>query len=129
MISKLELKSDSLGSIASGLCLVHCIITPLIFVIQPISVHSDSAPIWWKSLDYLFLIVSLLAVYWSAKNTTKDWIKYGLWISWILLTAAILNEKLELFHLGELVVYIPAISLIGLHLYNRKYCSCNEDVC
>jgi len=31
--------------------------------------------------------------------------------------------------LGELVVYIPAIALVGLHLYNRKYCKCEDDTC
>ena len=123
-------KSDSIGAFASGLCLVHCVATPLIFVIQPLSLHAeDAAPIWWKSLDYFFLFISFFAVYWSVKNTSKTWMQYSLWISFSLLTAAILNEKLELFHLGELVVYNPAISLIGFHLYNRKYCQCANETC
>lgn len=122
-------KSDSIGALASGLCLLHCIATPFLFVIQPISVQSESAPIWWKSLDYVFLLISFFAVYWSAKNSSRNWVKYALWISWTLLTLAIINEKLELFHLGELVVYIPAISLISLHFYNRKYCQCADETC
>ena len=122
-------KSDSIGAFASGLCLIHCIVTPLIFMIQPLSVHADTAPIWWKSLDYIFLLISFFAVYWSAKNTSKSWVKYALWASWALLTAAIVNEKLELFHLGELVVYIPAVSLIGLHIYNRRYHHCDDEHC
>jgi hypothetical protein len=129
MINKLVTKSDTFGAFASSLCLVHCIVTPILFAIQPIAAQTEGAPIWWKSLDYIFLIISFFAVLWSAKNTSKTWMKYALWISWLLLTLAIVNEKLELFHLGELVVYIPAVSLIGLHLYNRKYCQCGDEEC
>lgn len=127
MSNKFEINSDSLGSLASGLCLLHCIATPILFAMQPITAHVEGAPIWWKSLDYIFLLLSFFAVFWSAKNSSKTWVKYALWTSWFLLTLAILNEKMELFHLGELVVYIPAISLIGLHLYNRKYCQCADE--
>ena len=127
-INKLEKNSDSLGSIASGLCLIHCIATPLLFAIQPLSAHAET-PGWWSSIDIIFLVVSFFAVYASTKNSSKKWVAFGLWMNFIALTAAILNEKLELFHLGELVVYIPAIALVGLHLYNRKYCKCEDDTC
>lgn len=127
-INKFESNSDSFGSIASGLCLAHCIATPLLFAIQPLSIHAET-PVWWSSIDIIFLVISFFAVYASGKNTSKKWVAYALWTSFIILTAAILNEKLELFHLGELVVYIPAIALVGLHLYNRKYCKCEDDTC
>lgn len=122
-------RSDSLGVFASGLCLIHCIATPLIFVLQPLAVSEEAAPLWWKSLDYVFLVISFIAVYWSAKNTSKTWMRSALWISWVALTFAILNEKMELFHLGEISIYIPAVVLIGLHLYNQKYCKCKDEEC
>ena len=71
MINKFYIKSDSLGVAASGLCLIHCIATPFLFAIQPLIVYADGAPIWWKSLDYFFLLISFFAVYQSAKNTSK----------------------------------------------------------
>ena len=129
MINKLSIKSDSIGAIASSLCLAHCIATPILFVMQPLAVHAETAPVWWKNLDYTFLLLSFFAVYWSVKNSSKTWVKYALWVSWIALTSAILNEKMELLHLGEIVVYGPAISLIFLHLYNRKYCQCADETC
>jgi len=129
MINKISAKSDAFGALASSLCLAHCIVTPILFAIQPISAHAEGVPIWWGSLDYIFLILSSVAVYWSVKNSSKTWVKYALWASFVVLAMAILNEKFELFHLGELVVYIPAISLIGLHLYNRKYGQCVDDNC
>lgn len=130
MINKsLILKSDSIGAMASSLCLLHCIATPLLFAIQPISIHTEVTPVWWKSLDYIFLLFSFFAVFRSTKSSSKIWMKYALWISWIILTLAILNEKMELLHLGELLIYIPAIALVFLHLYNSKYCQCVDENC
>ncbi len=122
-------KSDSVGALASGLCLIHCVATPFLFVLQPLSVSEEAAPLWWQSLDYIFLVVSFFAVYWSAVNTSKRWMRYALWISYVVLALAILNEKFEVLHLGEFLTYIPATSLIGLHLYNQKYCQCADETC
>ena len=122
-------KSDSLGALASSLCLLHCVATPFLFVLQPLAVSEEAAPFWWQSLDFVFLVISFLAVYWSAINTSKKWMRNALWTSFIVLALAILNEKFELLHLGEFLTYIPAASLIGLHLYNKKYCQCDDDTC
>lgn len=122
-------RSDSLGAFASGLCLIHCVATPFLFVLQPLAVSEEAAPLWWQSLDYVFLIVSFFAVYWSAINTSKSWMRSALWISFSVLTMAILNEKFELLYLGEFLTYIAAASLIGLHLYNQKYCQCADEKC
>lgn len=122
-------KSDIIGSSASFLCLIHCIATPFLFVAQAeISGHSDTYPMWWGLLDIVFLVISYFAVWWSSNSTSKRWIRYALWISWVALAIIVLNEKLEIVHLPEAVIYLPAISLIGLHIYNRKYCNhCLED--
>ena len=123
-------KSDTLGVLASGLCFIHCIITPVIFVVQCCAIHSvNKAPGWWRALDYFFLVVSFFAVYWSAKKTSKNWIGYSLWITWVLLLAVILNESFGLISLPEIAIYFPAFGLIFLHLYNRKYCQCDDQSC
>ncbi len=128
MTNKLSINSDPIGALAGSLCLLHCAATPFIFIIQPLAIE-ETAPTWWKSLDYIFLLVSFFAVYWSVRNTSKNWMKYALWISWIILTMAIINEKLELFALTEFSIYIPAIGLVFLHFYNRKYCQCADETC
>lgn len=123
-------RSDLLGSAASALCLVHCLATPFLFVAQAGHLYEHAAsPLWWGGLDLFFIAISLIAVYWSAKTTSKKWVAYGLWVSWALLTFVILNEKFELMHMAEAVIYFPSLALIGLHLYNRKYCRCDNDGC
>ena len=123
-------KPDSIGALASTLCLIHCIATPFIFIIQSSSINCCSeVPTWWGSIDYLFLIISFFAINRSVQITSKNWIKPLLWISWFLLFIIIVNEKMALFHLDEKLIYFPAIALISLHLYNKKYCQCNQGKC
>lgn len=130
MITKSQSRnsSDIIGVVSSSLCLIHCIATPFVFIAQSSSaVCCESSPIWWQSIDYIFLVISFFAVFWSVKHTSKSWMKSALWLSWVALSAAILNEKFELIHLPEISVYIPALALIGLHVYNKKYCQCKDD--
>ncbi|MFK7784933.1 MAG: MerC domain-containing protein [Crocinitomicaceae bacterium] len=131
MIS-LSKKSDALGAMASSLCLVHCLVTPIIFIVQTCTAtccSSSAIPDWWILLDYLFLGVSFLAIVWSSKTTSKEWMKYILWVSWFLLLFVILNERLELIAINQYLGYVPALTLVFLHVYNRKYCQCKADDC
>ena len=122
--------SDILGASASALCLLHCLATPLLFVAYSASYQNyNNIPIWWKSIDYVFIIVSLFAVFWTVKTTSKAWLKYGLWLSWGLLSFVICNEKLEIVYIPEYFIYIPTIALVLLHLYNRAYCKCDNEAC
>jgi hypothetical protein len=77
----------------------------------------------------LFIGMSYFAIYWSVKNSINSWIKYALWTSWVFLCLVILNEKIGLLTVPETSIYIPAIALILLHLYNRKYCECKDENC
>lgn len=123
-------KSDLFGAAASGLCFIHCLATPFLFVAQTCSATCcGSAPIWWKAIDYLFLGVSFWAIYWSVQTTTKPWLKYGLWGMWLALLFVVVNEAFEWIYVPEQLIYLPAIGLIVLHLYNKKYCACKDKEC
>jgi len=133
---KINGSSDTLGAFASALCLIHCLATPLLFLATAHGGAHDhhahgaeSVPMLWEVLDYFFLIISALAVSYSTRNTSLKWMPALLWSSWGLLTLMILNEKLHLFHIDHIFVLIPALSLVGLHLYNRKYCNCEDETC
>ena len=115
-------KPDTLGALASSLCLVHCILTPVLLL-------SQFSAIWWGSLDYVFLGLSLFAVSKSARQSAKPVMKPALWFTWIVLALLLINEKLHGFELPEFLTYISAISLAVLHVYNLKYCQCEGDDC
>ena len=129
-ILKLSSYPNLWGSLASGLCLAHCVVTPFLFAAHTGHVQGHHAhPEWWGFIDLMFLVISFLAIFWSVRNTSKYWMKLSLWVSWALLTMIILNEKLTLVPISETFIYIPSIALIVLHLYNRKYCKCKEEDC
>ena len=119
--SQLTVKSDLIGMLASGLCLLHCIATPLLFVAGTgLGIPTGAQPSWWGYLDPLFLIFSFFAVYWSVKSASQTWVKYvfvGLWVPLLLL---VLNEKLRVIEVWEKAIYIPTLGLILLHLYNIR---------
>ena len=122
MIHKLTYKEDLIGASASLLCLIHCLATPFIFLVKSSSaVCCSETPTWWQSIDYIFLVVAFFAVVHVTNNhRSKDWMKFSLVISWLGLLLVTLNSTYFLFHISNELAYIPAISLVCLHLYNSN---------
>lgn len=131
MIARITPDSDVVGAVASGLCVLHCIATPFLFIAQTCSVTGccESSPAWWSAIDYVFVVVTFFAVYHSSKNTGKAWLKYALFGSWVVLSLLVVNEKFDFLHLSEWWKYLAAFLLIALHIYNLKFCNCKEDAC
>lgn len=130
MIKLILQKPDTLGALASVLCIIHCLATPLIFVAHTCAIGGcETSPNWWRNLDYIFLIISFFAVMHSVKNTSKSFMKPALWLSWVTLFLLIINENIQLVSLPEFITYISALSLAVLHIYNLKYCQCKNDKC
>ena len=126
----IALKPDALGAISSSLCVVHCLATPLLFISHLYtSTDLKSIPFWWKDLDFVFLTISFIAIYRATKTTSKNFMKYALWVGWIVLFSLILNEKMGLFAIPGISNYIAALSLSSFHIYNLKYCQCDDENC
>ena len=124
------LKPDTIGSLASSLCLIHCIVTPFIFITQACTFSCCAdAPIWWQSIDYIFLIISFFAIYRSTQTSTKLEIKIALWLTWIVFFILILNKQIQIFYISNNFTYASGILLAILHLYNLKYCQCSDKDC
>lgn len=129
MLKTAQHQSDWLGAAASSLCLVHCIITPFIFVAQACSATCcHSSPWWWSAIDGLFIVVSWAAIRWSVKESRLTWMPAALYGTWVALVAVMINDKAGGIALG-VWTYLPAMLLVGLHLYNRRYCQCANTSC
>ena len=123
-------RSDYLGMLASGLCLIHCLATPFLFIAKTCSATCcEETPVWWKTIDVLFLTISFFAVLASTKKSINKTIQVLMWLAWLAISFVILNEYLNLITLFDKAIYIPAISLIVLHIYNLKFCQCKEKCC
>ena len=115
-------KTDKIGIIASVLCMIHCLATPFLFLATTYSSScSEISPFWWSSIDFLFLMVSFFAIYKATQNTSKTWLQYAMWASWIFLLVILLIEKLYIFSLFEYAIYYPGVALVILHFYNLRY--------
>lgn len=123
-------KADYFGIIASGLCLLHCFATPFVFIVRSCSAACCSeTPIWWKTIDYLFVIISLFAVKQAFRTSDNKLIKLGFIASWVTLLILVLNESFQIFSIFKNAVFIPAFSLILFHIYNIKSCKCESNCC
>ena len=129
MVNSTLKNSDLIGVVTSGLCTLHCMATPFLFMAQSYATEDLHVygPDWWSYLDYIFIVITFLAVYWSSQKTRKNWLKYAFYGCWVALTILILNEKLELLQVGENLKYLATALLIGLHLYNQKYGICQDE--
>ena len=122
--------SDYVGASASGLCLIHCIATPILFLSQASLISISNEMLFlWQSLNFLFLAISFIAIYYSVKNSSNSYVKILLFLSWLILSCLILIELFEILSIAEFYTYIAAISLSILHIYNLNYCRCEDDSC
>ena len=125
-----SLKSDSVGAIASFLCMIHCLATPFLFVAQACSSACCSdAPNWWRAVDFVFLVVSAFAVYRSMQTSSKRWVALSLWAAWGALTCSVLAEAFAHALFLPALKYAAASTLIGLHIYNMRFCQCGNPTC
>ena len=130
MISIFNKKPDELGMLSSALCMLHCIATPVLVAAVPgFSVTHHGSQEWWSWLDVLFLIISFIAVFGSVRQSTKRWLWTGMVVSWLMLSFFILNERLGGMEFPFDMVYFPALTLIVLHLVNRRHCRCEAGCC
>lgn len=122
--------SDWLGAATSGLCAIHCTLTPLFFAAKPVlesTVGEDGLGVWGM-LDYVFLILSLLAVWYSTRHTTHAHLKWILWLAWAVFAIGLLAEPLEL-SFGKWLMYAGSITLVIAHIKNYRHCQqCKLEV-
>ena len=130
LMKSITINSDHVGVTASSLCMLHCFFTPLLFVSQATSIaFTQEIHFLWQSLNYVFLLISILAIYHTVKNSTKLSVKVLLVLTWLILSSLIINEFFEISSIPEIYTYAAAVSLSGLHIYNLKYCRCDDDNC
>ena len=130
MIKAYTNNSDYFGITSSVLCMIHCFATPFLFITQAqTATIAHEIPFLWQSVNYFFLLLSFIAVYFSIKNSTKFFVKVLLFAFSFMLGFLIINEGLEGFYIQEFYTYLSASFLSLTHIYNLKYCNCKDEEC
>ncbi len=132
--TKNQSAADFFGAAVSSLCLIHCVLTPFVFVAKPIldgvGVHSGHEHTgWWGMLDPVFLTLSLLAVWYAAYHTPFLKIRLLFWAFWIVFATGLLLE-MNASPIGEWLMYAGSIALATTHVFNYRYCkACSNNRC
>lgn len=123
-------KTDLWGALAGSVCLIHCMITPFLFIAKACTSSCCSeSPLWWQAVDYVFILISLIAIKFVTNNISHKGITIAFWTSWILLLVTTLDGTLQTGLLPHSFIYLPALAIIGLHFYNMKYSQCSVPRC
>ena len=122
--------SDQIGAVSSALCMLHCLATPFLFLSQSSLIFiSVDFTLPWFIINYIFLFISFIAIYYSVKNSSNRFMRIFLYLFWAVLSGLIINESLGILSIPETATYLSASSLICLHIYNLKYCRCDDENC
>ena len=108
---------DKAGIASALLCTIHCLVVPVLFILKSYwTGHSTlQLPWWYEKIDYLFLVISFIAVYHSAGHTPLKAFKISLWFFWLALAIALMAH--ESLHW---LAYIASTGLIATHFVNLR---------
>lgn len=109
---------DWIGITSSGLCLVPCLVLPVL-IFLPFGFTIPGLE-YWDHLDYVFLISSFMACYFTSRRCTTKYMVALLWSFFGLLALSILLLKFS--DIFEYTMYLASTGLIISHSANIKYC-------
>lgn len=104
-------KMDVLGVSAAVLCLIHCLVFPLVFLI-PLGSHHNH----W--IDLVFVLLGLYAVAKVTKNHRFHWISWLLWSGISLVAVSVLLSFWT--HTHTPWMYVGVLLLITGHFLHFK---------
>ena len=107
-------KSDFVGIASASLCVVHCLLTPILLVL------AASSSGWWHEVSYVFLLISYYAAYETSRHCASRKNLILIVSSLVILTASVLLE--DYFEWMHEVSYLASAGLITGHLLNIRYC-------
>ncbi len=112
-------KADYIGILGSALCIVHCLLVPALAFGSTVATHHEHHA-GLRSLDFLFILINGVAVYYATRNHKSLPLKIFLWGALVLFSFSLLFE-------GKHVVFSwlgyagSALLIIG-HLINLYIC-------
>ena len=108
--------ADWLGILSASLCIVHCLILPLILVAGIVSKSSYPE---WEWLDYIFILLAWIGVYGASRHHSGSLINRALWANVLVFSLSLLLH--EYFGWALYVSLASSLCMIVLHaLHFRK---------
>lgn len=112
-------KSDWMGIASSVGCLIHCLLMPVLLS----SAASFTAHEEYHWLDFIFLALAAVAVWFSARKTNMLAVRILLIVAWAVFAGSIIWE--ETLPFASVLMYLGSVLLIVGHVLNlRQVHSC-----
>lgn len=102
---------DAVGISAAVLCLIHCIVFPLLLII-PLGISHN------PFIDLTFLIIGTIVVFRVTKKIKNTWLNALFWSSIGLIAVSVMADFIFEIHLP--LIYAGAAGLITAHVINFK---------
>ena len=127
------INSDFVGAISAFLCIIHCAIVPILMGLHSVyyagnvltpSSETEHSHIhffegsYWHYLDYFFIFITLIAVFFATRTSVVVWIRVGLWSCASLFIISILLEE-QIVGI-EFISYLASALLIIFHFLNQR---------
>jgi hypothetical protein len=111
--------ADYVGITGSVLCIIHCIVTPILAVSSSL-LFKDTLLEGMHLLGYLFILINGVAVYYATRHSHSGRLNQFLWIAFGIFSASIVLEEVsEVFHYTG---YLGSFLLIVGHSLNLYIC-------
>jgi hydrogenase-4 membrane subunit HyfE len=108
--------ADWLGILSASLCIIHCLILPLVLVAGMVSKSHYPE---WEWLDFLFILLAWIGVYGASRHHGAGPINRGLWANVLVFSLSLLLH--ENFGWALYVSLASSLGMIILHaLHYRK---------
>ncbi|CAM2948147.1 MerC domain-containing protein [Chryseobacterium flavum] len=102
---------DTIGISAAVLCLIHCIIFPLLIII-PFGISHN------PYIDLVFLVIGTLVVSRITRQIESNGLKALFWVSIVLISISVVTDLIFEVHVP--LIYAGAAGLITGHIINFK---------
>ncbi|GAB3271149.1 hypothetical protein GCM10027347_42250 [Larkinella harenae] len=110
-------KADVIGITGSVLCIIHCLITPVLLISSTL-LTDRTLRIGFLSLDYVFILVNIVAVFFATRRASQSYIRIGLWTFLGLFAGALLLE--DIHESFEYLAFTASAGLIAMHILNLR---------
>jgi len=111
--------ADYIGITGSILCIIHCIVTPVLTVSSSLLLK-DTLHEGMHLLGYIFILINGAAVYYATRHSHSSRLNRFLWAAFGVFAASIVLEEVnEVFHYTG---YLGSFLLIVGHSLNLYIC-------
>lgn len=120
---------DKLGIFLSGLCAIHCLLTPILLIALPVFGEMFESE-WVHGLMAVFILPIGLYAFWSGYKHHRQTKVFALGVAGLLFIVSELVLPHEIIHdVGHHVfTVIGSTLLITAHYLNRRACLCHRHV-